>query len=107
MVLFSRKLTKLRFTCPHSDKFEQLRIPKCEVKNLETALSEINWSEHLTGEQVEDNCNAFMTVIQTTMSGFMKNIKHKPRKKNHLPWLNSNIWSLMKQRDHALKIALL
>lgn len=47
-----------------------------------------------------------MAVIQKTMKGFMKNIKQKPRKRNHLPWLNSTIRSLMKQRDYALKIAI-
>ncbi len=33
----------------------------------------------------------------------MRQVKSRPRNINCLPWLNSNIWSLMKQRDNALK----
>lgn len=76
------------------------------MKNLETALSEVNWSDLIIYDNVNDNCNAFMAVIQKTIKSFMKNIKQKPRKRNHLPWLNSTIWSLMKQRDYALKTAI-
>ncbi len=35
----------------------------------------------------------------------MKNIKPKPWEKDHLPWLNSVIQSVLKKRDHALKMA--
>lgn len=69
-------------------------------------MNEIDWSDHLNHEHVDENCNVLMAVIQETMNCFMKKIKPKPRKKNHLPWLNSEIWSLMKQRDHTLKISL-
>lgn len=39
------------------------------------------------------------------MSHFQKRIKTRPQKK-HLPWLNEEIWSLMKQSDDALKTSL-
>lgn len=44
-----------------------------------------------------------MDVIQTTVNSFMRQVKSRPRKKNCLPWLNVNIWSLMKQGDNAMK----
>lgn len=106
MILFSRKLTKNRFTCLLGKQSEQLRIPKGEIQNLENALNDIIWSDHLTYDHVNENCHAFMTVIQDTMYHFMEKCKSKPRKKDHLPWVNSEIWALMKQRDHAPKMAI-
>lgn len=45
-----------------------------------------------------------MDVIQTTVNSFMRQVKSRPKKKNSLPWLNKTIWSLVKQRDNALKL---
>lgn len=59
----------------------------------------------ITHGQVDEKSNVFMKVIQHTISKFRKKVKVKPQK-NHLPWLNSHIWPLMKQREHALKSAL-
>ncbi len=103
LILFSRKLSKNGFTCP-SGRVEQMRIPKREIPNLTQALTNIKWNDLLIHEHASDNCNTFMTVIQETMATFLKKIKGKPSKKNHLPWLNEDLWSLMKRRDHALKV---
>lgn len=83
-----------------------MRLPRREIPKLTQALNNIDWANHLIHNHVSDNCNAFMTVIQNTVSTFTKKIKVKPSKKNHFPWLNENIRLLMKQRDRALKISL-
>ncbi len=80
-----------------------MRIPKREIPNLTQALTNIKWNDLLIHEHASDNCNTFMTVLQETMATFLK-IKGKPSKKNHLPWLNEDLWTLMKRRDHALKV---
>ena len=105
-IMFSRKLSKSRFSCSQKIIPEQMRVPRREIPKLTQALNNIDWANHLTHNHVSDNCHVFMTVIQNTVSTFTKKIKAKPSKKNHLPWLNENIWSLMKQRDRALKISL-
>ncbi len=54
LILFSRKLSKNRFTCPSRKMSEQMRIPQGEIKNLTHALNNINWSDHLTHEHVSE-----------------------------------------------------
>ena len=55
---------------------------------------------------VEADSQVFLSTIQTTINGFRKKIKSKPGQKSPLPWLNGEIWKLMKELDDALKIAL-
>lgn len=83
-----------------------MRVPKREIPNLTQALNNINWDHYISHNHVNDSCNIFMTVIQDTVSAFTRKIKTKPSKKNNLPWLNEAIQTLMKKRDHALKISL-
>jgi len=45
-----------------------------------------------------------MDRVNMTKSEFSKNISYSS--KVHLPWLNEQLWKLMKQRDLALKAAL-
>lgn len=55
-----------------------------------------------------DNLEAASKCLMTTInkvSEFSKNVTHS-RKKQNLPWLHEQLWNLMKQRDHTLKIAL-
>ena len=106
LILFSRKLSKNRFSCTKKTTSEQMRVPRREIPNLTQTLNNINWDNYLTHNHVSDNCNVFMTVIQDTVSAFTRKIKAKPSKKNHLPWLNETICTLLKKRDHALKISL-
>lgn len=105
LILLSRKLSKNRYVHPFNKSSEQLKIPKSEINNLERVLSEINWPDHLSYNHVEENCKVFTKIIQDTMHQFQEKVKAKPHKK-HLPWLNEQIWTLMKRRDHTLKIFL-
>lgn len=45
------------------------------------------------------------TKLQSVRDKFMVECKRKRRKRETLPWLNDNIWQMMKQRDLALKKA--
>lgn len=103
LVLFSRKLSKNRFIRPFNKPSEQVKVPKSEMNNLGIALNNIKWSELIAIEQLKDKCKTFTNIIQETVNHFSKRVRTKPQK--HLPWLNEEIWTLMKQRDQALKIA--
>ncbi len=46
-----------------------------------------------------------MVTINKIKGEFSKNFTFSGKKLN-LPWLNEQLWKLMRQRDHALKIAL-
>lgn len=54
-ILFSRKLSKNRFSCTKKTISEQMRIPRREIPNLTRALNNINWDNNLTHDHVRDN----------------------------------------------------
>ena len=104
LTLIARKLRKSRFNL-YCCKPDQLRISKSELNYFENAIKGINWNDLLSYTDVETDSQVFLSTIQTTINGFLKKIKSKPGQESTLPWLNGEIWKLMKERD-ALKIAL-
>lgn len=81
-------------------------MPKSQLPSLEHAIKKINWNEHLAHKSVDENCKSLMVKLETIIHSFMRKIKSKPGKRNHLPWINETIRSLMKQRDSTLKMVL-
>ena len=81
LIIFSRKRSKHRHTCPSRQKPEKLRIPKGEIENCKLALNNINWDTQLTNEDVNEKCRVLMDVLQETMGQFMRKIKTKQMKK--------------------------
>ena len=106
LTLIARKLSKSRLNLSTVRKPDQLRIPKSELNYFEKAIKGINWNDLLSYTDVEADSQVFLSTIQTTINGFLKKIKSKPGQKSTLPWLNGEIWKLMKERDYALKISL-
>lgn len=68
-------------------------------------MSQLTWSEILSTEDLEVASRSIMTKVNSVKNEFSKSVTHS-RKKLILPWLNEQIWSLMKQRDYALKTAI-
>lgn len=70
LIVFSRKLSKNRYVRPFNKTCELLKIHKSEINNLETALNEINWSDQLLHDHIDENCH------------FQKILKGRNQKKN-------------------------
>lgn len=49
-----------------------MRVPRNEIPYLTQALNNIDWANHLTYNDVSNNCHVFTTVIQDTMATFAK-----------------------------------
>lgn len=47
-ILFSRKLSKNRYSCTKKTISEQMRVPKREIPNLTQALNNINWNHYIS-----------------------------------------------------------
>lgn len=60
----------------------------------------------MSGLAAVADSNTLLTTIKNTIDDFARKAKTKKRQKNSLPWFNTDVWRLMKQRDHALKQAL-
>ena len=106
LILISRKLTKKRFHHSHKP-MEQLRIPKREFVNFERAVQQINWVDILNRNGVEADCRLFATKLDDLLEEFTRKVKNRDKNKNNtLPWLNNDIFNLMKERDLLLKRAL-
>ena len=104
MILAASKLTKKHFVnyrlgLPNVDK---LIIPKQDLPILERKLSEVTWNDVLQSTDPNTCCIELMNAINKIISKFLKTAK-KSKRKNSLPWVNSSIRQLMKQRDLALK----
>ena len=106
MILIVRKLTKRRFNLSTYKKLEQYKLPNSQLINLGNAVKEIIWNMHLVCKNMDDNYNSFMAKRQTIRHSLMRKVKCKPGQRHYLPCLNEKIPSLMKQRDHALTMAL-
>lgn len=106
LTLVSRKLSKNRFNLTTTKKQTYFRIPKADQGHFEAAINGIDWSDILSGADVETDSHLFLSTIKSTMNSFLKEIKSKCGQKSTLPWINENIRKSMKERDHALKIAL-
>lgn len=106
ITLLVRKLTKKQFA--KSTKTNQIddKIPKKEMINFENAINQIDWSDLLTSEDIENSCSTFLTTINEIRITFTRKVKHKYGQKRTLPWLNDTVWQQMKERDFALKRAL-
>lgn len=98
LTLVSRKLPKRKSiqTAPRSGCF---KIPKAELENFNVKMNEINWSDLLSGTNVEADCHTFICTIESLINHFQKGIKHKRCKKTVLPWINKDILKLMKERE--------
>lgn len=79
-------------------------IPKRLINEFESQFQQLSWSEFLSTDNLDDASKSLMTMIDKVKSEFSKNITYS-RKKQNLPWLNEQVWALMKQRDYALKTA--
>lgn len=102
MILFVRKLkTKIKVSANMTQ--EQLKIPKNQLPLLEKTIMDTDWTQHLAGNSLENSCNSFVAQLKIIINGFVRKVKCKPGHGKNLPWLNGDIWALMKKRDYALK----
>lgn len=106
LILMSRKLTKKRFTRP-CKPMEQPRIPKREFVHFERAVQQTNWADILNRNSVEADCKLFTTKLGNLVNEFTRKTRNKGKNKNNtLPWLNNDIFNMIKERDLLLKRAL-
>ena len=61
----------------------------------------------MPGLNVEEDCSIFTNEIESIVHNFTKKVKGKKNQKRSLPWLNSEVLKLMKDRDLALKRVLM
>lgn len=106
MILINRKLNKSRFSGTSCKKIDQYKIPHNKLGHLKKAIEEVNWNDHFSEQCLENNSRSFMTKLSSVIHGFIRKVKPDRVKKKHLPWLNDELRSLMKQRDLALKMSL-
>ncbi len=105
LILVVRKLTKHRFLY-QQDKENVLNIIPKRLKNeFEEEFKKLDWNEILSTDNLEAASECLMVTINKIKGEFSKNVTFS-RKKQNLPWLNEQLWKLMRQRDHALKIAI-
>lgn len=98
MILINRKLNKSRFSGSSCKKTEHYKIPHNKLDHLKKAIEEVNWNDLFSDQCMENNVQSFMTKLSSVMHGFMRKVKPRPGKNPHLPWLNDELRSLMKQR---------
>ncbi len=103
LTLIARTLTKKHFT-PVVQKQESYSIPKNMQDGFKSAVQSINWETVLLGKSSEDDSKIFIQKLQSSTDKFTCRPRHR-KKKNTIPWINTNILNLMKKRDMALKIA--
>lgn len=72
---------------------------------FEEGFKKLDWNETLSTDNLEAASECLMVTINKNKGEFSKNFTFS-RKKQNLPWINGQLWKLMKQRDHALKIAI-
>lgn len=104
LTLVARKLTKMRF-CPCVREHEFVGIPKNKQESFKNAVQQIDWDHILLGIDCEKDSETLLTTIEKTIKDFSSKINYK-HNKNLLPWINSDILKLMKERDLALKNAI-
>lgn len=86
-------------------KQHQLSIPKNDMDKFKSALNDIDWTDLLVIEDIENSCSMFSSTINIIYL-YNRRMSHRPRQKNSLPWLNEALWKQMRDRDSSLKIAL-
>ena len=105
LTLVARKLSKARYRNLHKiDSNEHVSyIPRKDYEVFNNEIRQSNWSETVN----EKNCCAaaedFTKTLQQLVLKYSKVKKLKKRGKNPLPWLNNDLWKLMRTRDAALK----
>lgn len=104
LTLVVRKLTKKRFLYRQEGKSFFNVIPKSPIGQFEEKLKHLDWNDVMQSGDLEQAFMYMMDSINTTKNEFSKNLYYSS--KVHLPWLNEQLWRLMKQRDFALKAAL-
>lgn len=106
LVLMCRKLTKKRFIYRNDEKKTSYRIPRKDMHLFEEHLNLLDWTDFKNDNRpLNDKCTSFLNIIGNVKDKFMKKCTHGCKKSN-LPWINEELWSLMKKRDHAFKTAI-
>ena len=81
-------------------------IPKSKMADFEHDLKEVNWERATKKPDIDHSANTFASILHYITSKHTKTWKSKPKKKS-LPWFNSDILLLIKERDLALKRSLM
>ena len=100
LTLVARKLTNKRFH-PYLTENEFIGISRGKQESFKNTAQQIEWDNVIRGIDSEEDTQIFTKTLEKTL----EKIKHK-RNKNQIPWMNSNIIQLMKERDKVLKNAL-
>ncbi len=80
-------------------------ITKTKTRQLEKDIPDINLDNTLKVDHVNMFCNSLTDNLTRIVEKYTMKMKHL-QKKTRLPWLNSEIFKLMKKRDLAPKVAL-
>ncbi len=81
------------------------RIPKKDMSAFEEELGQIDWQSLLSSENLETAHKIFIEELKNVRNKYTKLVGNRHRK-NNLPWINEQVWMLMKKRDTALKKAI-
>lgn len=77
--------------CTTMDKWKHSKFP-CK-----------NWFEMVNDKDSNAASSELIKMFQQLVFKYSKGKKVKPKGKIPLPWLNDNLWKLMRTRDSALK----
>ncbi len=69
---------------------------------FEEELGQIDWQSLLFSENLETAHRIFIEELNNVRNKYTQLVGNKSRK-NNLPWINEQVWMLMKKRHNALK----
>ncbi|KAF3832206.1 hypothetical protein F7725_025871 [Dissostichus mawsoni] len=96
MIFCTRKKLKQRAGCHKTVTSRDLKTYSSEAFNLE--LESLDWSEELSGTQVEETWLGFKTKFSTVLNN-MAPLRTTRVKNRAEPWMHSDILTAMKTRD--------
>ena len=105
LTLVARKLNKSRHKTKQHSSAQIPFVPKRNHTALKNDLNEIDWEDKFDSKCCDSTCNNISLALKNTIAKYTQ-LKQKRSNKINLPWFNSSLWNLMKQRDLALKVFL-
>lgn len=99
MILIVKKLSKncLQSFCNIRHNLELTGIPKNKITQLEDELQNINWNNVKQTHDLDTCCTTMMKTLTDVIQKYTQLLKY-PQCRRALPWLNKDIFQLMKKR---------
>lgn len=102
LTLVARKLSKERSRNEKTTVVNESvsYIPKTNTELFDDDIRKVNWFEMVNDKDCNTASSDLIQMVQNLMSKYSKVKKVRQNGKKHLPWLNSDIWKLMRTCQH-------